>query len=109
MNGFGRGDKKTKEKGILTKETVGMTLMLFSAILFFIAVTGKYVFGEIGLAISAFLVGLFGYFVYFLLVLLFYISLRLVSGKKLLPRKWVIRTTLFVAAVFLIVHAATAE
>ncbi len=110
MNGFGRGDdKKTKEKGILTKETIGMTLMLFSGILFFIAVTGKLVFGEIGLAISAFLIGLVGYFIYPLLVLVFYLSLRLVVGKKLLPRAWVIRSVLLVAAVFFIVHTATAE
>ncbi len=109
MNGFGRGDKKTKEGGFFTKETIGMTLMLFSAILFFIAVTGKYVFGEIGLSISAFLVGVFGFFVYPLLVLLFYISLRLVSGKKLISARIVVRIYLLIAAVFFIVHAATAE
>ncbi len=110
MNGFGRGDdKKTKDKGIFTKETIGMTLMLFSGILFFIAVTGKYIFGEIGLSISAFLIGTFGFFVYPLLVLVFYLSLRLVSGKKLLPAAWVVRVFLVVACVFFIVHTATAE
>lgn len=110
MNGFGRGDdKKKKEKGILTKETIGMTLMLFSAILFLIAVTGNLIFGEIGLAISAFLIGLFGYFAYPLLVLLFYVSLRMVLDKKLLSKAWVVRSVLLIAAVFFLVHAATAE
>ena len=86
-----------------------MTLLLFSAIIFFIAVTGPYVFGDIGIAITSFFVGLFGFFVYPLLLLAIYYSVVLVSGRKYFPAKWVLKIMLLLAAVFFIVHTATAE
>ncbi len=86
-----------------------MTLLLFSAIIFFIAVTGPYVFGDIGIAITSFFVGLFGFFVYPLLLLAIYYSVVLVSGRKYFPAIWVLKIMLFLAAVFFIVHTATAE
>ena len=86
-----------------------MTLLLFCAVIFFIAVTGRYVFGDIGLAITAFFMGLAGYFIYPLLLLAIYCSAVLVSGKKLIPARWLLRTVLLLAAVFFIVHTATSE
>lgn len=112
MNGFGRGgeDKQKKERvSVITRETIGMTLLLFSAISFFIAVTGRYVFGDVGVAITAFYLGLFGFLTYPLLVLLMYISVVLVFGKKPVSAKWLVRGGLLVLAVFLIVHTATSE
>ena len=111
MNGVGRGDKNDKKgkNTLLSRETVGMTLLLFSVIVFFIAATGPYVFGDIGVAITAFFVGVFGFFVYPLLLLVVYLSAVLVSGKRRLPVKWVLKAMLLLAAVFFIVHAATAE
>ena len=110
MNGLGRGDaKQEKNLKVVTRETVGMTLLLFSIIIFFIAVTGRLVFGDIGVAITAFFVGLSGFFVYPLLVLSIYYSLVLVTGKKLLPAGWIVKGLLVTLAVFFIVHTATAE
>ena len=111
MNGVGRGDnQENKGKNVLlSRETVGMTLLLFSAIIFFIAVTGPYVFGDIGIAITSFFVGLFGFFVYPLLLLAIYYSVVLVSGRKYFPAKWVLKIMLLLAAVFFIVQTATAE
>ena len=111
LNGVGRGEEQqNKNKGSLfTKETVGMTLLLFSAVIFFIAVTGRYVFGEIGLAITAFFVGLTGYFVYPLLLLAMYASAVMVFGKKFVPARWIVRVYLLLAVVFFIVHTATSE
>ena len=111
LNGVGRGEEKeNKNKGaLLTRETVGMTLLLFSAVILFIAVTGQYVFGEIGLAITAFFMGLAGYCIYPLLLLALYGSAVMVSGKKFIPARWLWRVCLLIAAVFLIVHTATAE
>ncbi len=87
-----------------------MTLLLFSVIVFFIAVTGPYVFGDIGVAITSFFVGLCGFFIYPLLVLAIYGSLMLISGKKHPARgKWIMQFMLLLAAVFFIVHTATAE
>ncbi len=77
MNGFGRGDNKQKKEkdkaSVMTRETVGMTLMLFSAVIFFIMVTGKYVFGEIGVAITSCFLRVFGFVSYPLMVFLVYI------------------------------------
>lgn len=111
MNGVGRGDNKEKKgkNALFTRETVGMTLLLFSAIIFFIAVTGRYVFGDIGVAITSFFVGLCGFFVYPLLLLCIYASVALISGKKYFPAKWVLKFVLLLIAVFFIVHTATAE
>ena len=111
MNGVGRGeDQEKRNKGALfTRETVGMTLLLFSAIIFFIAVTGELIFGEIGVAITGFFVGVFGYYVYPLLVLSMYYSAVLVFGKRWIPALWILRVYLLLVAVFLIVHTATAE
>ncbi len=112
MNGIGRGsdDKQNKNKAtIITRETVGMTLLLFGAVLFLITVTGPYLFGDIGVAITAFFVGLAGFWVYPLFLLLIYGAIVLVSGKKLIPRGWTTRIFLLLLAVFLIVHTATAE
>ncbi len=111
VNGVGRGEEKeNKNKGaLMTKETVGMTFLLFSAIILFIAVTDGVVFGEIGHYITAFFVGLTGYYVYPLLLLAMYGSAVMVFGKKFVPARWIARVYLLLAAVFFIVHTATSE
>ncbi len=110
VNGFGRGEDKQKEKkiSVISRETVGMTLLLFSAIAFLIVVTGPYLFGDVGRAITAFFVGVFGLNVYPLLLIVALLSLGLVLGKSILGRKWLLRGGLFIVCVFFIVHTATA-
>lgn len=109
LNGFGRGDgnEKKNKASVITRETVGMTLLLFSAVLFFITVTGQYVFGSVGVAITAFFVGLAGFLAYPALLLLVYVGFSLTFGKSPVPVKWLVRGGLLVLAVFLIVHLAT--
>lgn len=110
MNGLGRGEKKEENKfSVVTRETVGMTLLLFSIIIFLIVATGKLLFGDIGTAITAFFVGLLGFFVYPFLIFVAYLSLTLVTGKKFIPAGWLVKGLLVVLAVFFIVHTATAE
>ena len=91
----------------MTRETIGMTLLLFSAVILFITVTGKYVFGEIGTAITAFFLGLFGFLAYPLFVYAIYKSVLLIAGKKGVPLKWSLRAGFFLVSVFFIVHTAT--
>ena len=91
----------------MTRETIGMTLLLFSAVMLFITVTGKYVFGEIGTAITAFFLGLFGFLAYPLFAYAIYKSVLLIAGKKGVPLKWSLRAGFFLVSVFLIVHTAT--
>ena len=93
----------------MTRETVGMTLLLFSAVVFFICVTGTYLFGEIGVAITAFFVGLCGFMAYPLLLFTVYESVVLVFGKGKIPWGWKLRAGFLVLSVFLIVHTATAD
>lgn len=108
MNGYGRGeDNGKKDKNIMTRETVGMTLLLFSVILLAVCLIGKYIFGEIGVAITAFLMGLFGFFIYPLLISLIYFSVVLVSCKSFISGKWIARTAAVVCSVFFIVQLAT--
>ena len=111
MNGFGRGkDSEKKDKiSFITRETVGMTLLLFAGIALFIAVTGQYVFGSVGVAINSFFLGAAGFFVYPLLLLVIFLSVSLVAGKKYVSVKWILRGVFLVLVVFCIVHTATAE
>ena len=110
LNGVGRGENKQNKSvgALLTRETIGMTLLLFSAVMLLITVTGGLIFGEIGVAIAAFFVGFAGFFVYPLLALLLYASVVLVFGRKPIPARWIARVYFLLAAIFLIVHAATA-
>ena len=113
LNGFGRDEgKEKKEKSkasVMTRETVGMTLLLFSAVIFFICATGSYLFGEIGVAITAFFLGICGFMTYPLLVFTFYQSIVLVFGKGKISWGWKLRIGFLLISVFLIVHTATAD
>ncbi len=84
-----------------------MTILLFSVLVLVILVTGPIIFGEVGLAISAFFVGLAGFFVYPLFLMLALVSISLIAGRSLIPARWIVRPMLLIAAVFLIVHTAT--
>ncbi len=110
LNGYGRGeDRPAKEKAssVITRETFGMTLLLFSVVLLFISALGSYMLGEIGVAINAFLLGVFGFFLYPFLLFCVGLSLRMITGKKVFAGKRVLLTMAVVASVFLVVHLAT--
>ncbi len=109
MNGFGRGEKKDNEGGhsIFTRETLGITLLLFSGLALLIVITRSLMFGEVGIAITAFLMGCLGYLTYPVLVLLILCSIQLFIGKTILPAKWTAWACGLLSVVFLIVHLAT--
>ena len=111
MNSFGRGDKQDDQKkaSVITRETIGMTLLLFGAVIFLIAITGPYLFGDPGVAITAFFVGLFGLFFYPLDLIIVYLGIAMVCGKMLIPVKWLLRVALLTLSVFAIVHLVTSE
>ena len=111
MNGIGRGDgnQKKEKPTIFTRETAGMILLLFSALIFLFTAAGPYIAGEIGLAIAAFFIGFTGFFSYPLLLLGMYGGFVLTFGKKLIPRRWLLRSSLVVICIFMIIHTATSE
>ena len=109
MNSYSRGEdnQETRKRSVITRETIGMTLLFFSVILLIFSIIGSYILGEIGVAIAAFLHGLWGYFIYPFLLLCIYTSLVMITGKKFLAWKWLWRTLLVVVCVFLIAHLGT--
>ena len=82
MNSYGRGEDNRNKSGssVVTRETFGMTLLFFSVILLLFSTIGSLLLGEIGMAITAFLLGTLGFFIYPFLLLCVYASIVLISG-----------------------------
>ena len=74
--------KTGKISYIFTRETLGMTLMLFSAIVFVMLLTRGLVFAGVGEAICTFMYGSFGYLSVFLVALLAYFGEWLVFERS---------------------------
>ncbi len=93
---------------IFTKETFGMTLLLFSAIVFVMLLTNDAVFAGIGKAICTFMFGTFGYGSFLIIAVTAYLGEWLVFEKSLkisVKASLIFALTVFV--VFLLFHAAT--
>ncbi|MBE7090472.1 MAG: DNA translocase FtsK [Clostridiales bacterium] len=80
VNGLRR--KNETAKRIVTAETFGMVLVLFSLLTFIVVLTGEGLLGSFGANVRAFLYGAFGYTVFAVLCALFYTGILLVSGKR---------------------------
>lgn len=103
-----RNNDKNNKSYIFTKETLGMTLMLFSAIVFIMLLTGRAVFAGIGAAICTFMYGTFGYGSYFVVALLAYLGEWLTFGRKIkISLKTVLIASLTVFTFFLLFHAVS--
>ncbi len=80
-------DKKDKKSGrksyIFTRETLGMTLMLFSLITLFILFTREWALGTFGIEICRFMYGSFGYGAYLVVALVAYFGFWLVFEKSI--------------------------
>ena len=101
-------EKSNKSTYIFTKETLGMTLLLFSAIVLIMLLTGRSVFAGIGGAICTFLYGTFGYGSYLIIALLAYLGEWLVFEKKIkISFKPALAISLLIFSAFLLFHAAT--
>lgn len=103
-----KNKKNEKRLYILTRETLGLTIMLFSILVTVMLLTHKLVFGGLGTAVCTFMYGTFGYGSYFVLFLLAYLGEWLTFEKKL---KLNLRAALCVAAtvimLFLLFHAVS--
>ncbi len=102
-------DEKSKEKrsGIITRESVGAVGALFSALAFIILVSRSLIFGNIGIAVNAFLLGLFGYCAYPLLIALVYLSVTMFIGKRFVRnRKAAAMISAALVCMMLIIHTA---
>lgn len=107
MSSVGRsGDKPKKESSIFTAETLGVVLILFSALVLVCLITGDGVFSAPGKFISEFFLGCFGYFAYPLTVFGGIYGVLLILGKKTkLTKKKKASIFLCVFVLALLIHA----
>lgn len=105
MNKKKNNDKRSY---ILTKETLGMTILLFGFILTVILLTNRAIFLDFGGAICTFMYGTFGYASYFVVALLAYLGEWLTFEKKIkINVRCLILSALTVFMLFLLFHAVT--
>ncbi len=105
MNKKKNNDKRSY---ILTKETLGMTILLFCFMLTVILLTNRAIFMGFGGAICTFMYGTFGYASYFIVALFAYLGEWLVFEKKIkLNVRAFILSALTVVMLFLLFHAVT--
>ena len=103
-------NNNNKTTYVFTKETLGMTLLLFSALILLMLLTGSSVFAGIGKAICTFMYGTFGYGSLIIIALVAYLGEWLIFGRKIkvsLKLAMYISLTAFFA--FLLFHAATSR
>ena len=103
-----RKNKSDKHSYILTRETLGMTVLLFCLIVTIILLTNNLIFLSFGKAVCTFMYGTFGYASYFIVALLAYLGEWLVFEKKIRVN---VRALLLVSAtllmLFLLFHSVT--
>ncbi len=100
--------KKDKKSYIFTRETLGMTVMLFSVLVFIMLLTGEHVFAGLGSAVCTFMYGTFGYGSWFIMFLLAYLGEWLTFERKIrLSVKRTLAISLTVVAIFLLFHSVT--
>ncbi|MDE7452914.1 MAG: hypothetical protein K2N22_00720, partial [Clostridia bacterium] len=103
-------NKNNKTSFIFTKETLGMTLMLFSVIVFLMLLTGKHVFAGVGTAVCTFMYGTFGYGSYLVVGALAYLGEYLVFEKKIkISFKLALAISLTALMAFFLFHAASSR
>ncbi|MDE7257044.1 MAG: hypothetical protein K2N50_03710, partial [Clostridia bacterium] len=104
-------DKKKnndKRSYILTRETLGMTVLLFCFMLTVMLLTNRAIFMGFGAAICTFMYGTFGYASYFIVALLAYLGEWLVFEKKLrVNLRCFLLSAATVLMLFLLFHSVT--
>ena len=111
MNNLGRGNENNQDSNrILTRETVGIVLELFTLLTLIVLLTRSAIFGHVGFAISSFLLGTFGYCSYAVLAALIYTGFVLITGKRLaVPRRFAVAVVLLFVFLVCLVHTITAD
>ncbi len=100
-------NKNKSESALVTRESFSAAFMLFSVLALLMLCTGSSIFGEVGSAIQAFLLSMFGYAAYPLFFGASYLFFMMLIEKRLVKNRkagFVFATALIFAA--LIVHTA---
>ncbi len=95
---------------VFTKETLGMTLLLFSVLVLLMLFTGSSVFAGLGKAVCTFMYGAFGYGSIIIAAIVAYAGQWLIFGKRIkISFKSALLISLTVFSAFLLFHAATSR
>ena len=100
-------DQNKIESELVTKESFSASFMLFSFLALLMLCTREIIFGDMGVAIHTFLIGMFGYFAYPILIGATYLFFMMLIGKRLVKNR--LAGTLFALSLIfagLIVHTA---
>ncbi len=101
-------NKEKKTSYIFTRETMGMTTLLFCAVVLIMLLTRQYVFAGVGSAICTLMYGTFGYGCYLVIAALAYLGVWLTFEKKIkISFKRALWISLTLLCAFMLVHAAT--
>ncbi len=105
-----RNSDANRQSYILTRETLGMTILLFCAIVLIMLFTNKWVFSGIGAAVCTFMYGTFGYGSFLVVAALAYLGEWLVFEKKInFNLKTFAVTAACIIAFFLLFHAVSTK
>ena len=105
-----RNSDANRQSYILTRETLGMTILLFCAIVLIMLFTNKWVFSGIGAAVCTFMYGTFGYGSFLIVAALAYLGEWLVFEKKInFNLKTFAVTAACIIAFFLLFHAVSTK
>ncbi len=100
-------NENKQESELVTKESFSAVFALFSLIALLILFTKSFIFGNLGVAVHAFLTGTFGYFAYPLfLASLYFFSMALIGKRLVKNRKAGTCVALSIIFIGLILHTA---
>jgi len=101
-------EKKYYKDNLLTRETIGVVLGVFSLLILFVLFSRNAIFGDAGGAIASFVLGVIGFAAYPVFICLAVLSLRFIFGFKspLVAKERVLFALIFLCA-FTIAHTAT--
>ncbi len=103
-----KNDSENKISLIFTRETLGMTLLLFCLIVTLALFSGRAIFAGFGGAICTFMYGTFGYGCFAVVALLAYLGVFLAFEKKIKVKLApAVLASLTVYALFLLFHAVS--
>lgn len=103
-----KDNKDGKQSYILTRETFGMTILLFCALVLIALITHSAVFSSLGVAVCTFMYGTFGYGSFLVVAVLAYLGFWLVFEKKIKINPLVACTlSATVFMLFLLFHAVS--
>ncbi len=101
-------ERKREERESANSEVAGVVLIIISAFFLLVMITGGFILGDIGRAISNVMLGILGYFTFPLFVFLLILGIVKVQHRRISAKaKYVVGTIVITLAVLLIAQLAS--